>query len=82
MVHHLHRRDLALGEGVPRARSVAHQVDQHVHALIVDDARRLVGLGLMLQLGLGLGLEMGFRSGLAIASASDTWGYMGDIWEI
>ena len=62
MVHHLHRRDLALGEGVPRARSVAHQVDQHVHALIVDDARRLVGLGL----GLGLGLEIGLGLGLGL----------------
>ena len=67
-MHHLHRRDLALGEGVPRARSVAHQVDEHVHALIVDDARRLVGLGL----GLGLGLEIGLGLGLRAASASES----------
>ena len=63
-MRYLHRRDLALGERVPRARSVAHQVDQHVHALIVDDARRLVGLGL--GLGLGPGPGPGFGLGLGL----------------
>ena len=79
MVHHLHRRDLALGEGVPRARSVAHQVDQHVHALIVDDARRLVWVRARAtarpraRVGNGVWVRVSGRLGV---------GYMGDIWEI
>ena len=64
---------------MPRARSVAHQVDQHVHALIVDDARRLVRVRAKAtarpraRVGNGVSVRVSGRLGV---------GYMGDIWEI
>ena len=75
---------------MPRARSVAHQVDEHVHALIVDDARRLARVRARARARARVGNRVRVRvsgrlgvGGLRGINEGEIYGrYMGDIWEI
>ena len=73
---------------MPRARSVAHQVDQHVHALIVDDARRLVRARARARARVGNRVRVRVKSRLGAGELRGIHDgeiyvrYTGDIWKI